>query len=36
MRLCFLRHGLACVKLDEPASLQGELLWLMPPRLLAQ
>jgi phosphohistidine phosphatase len=29
------KGGLACVKLIEPRALRGELLWLIPPRLLA-
>jgi phosphohistidine phosphatase len=34
-RIVCKKGGLACVKLPEPASLQGELLWLIPPRILA-
>jgi phosphohistidine phosphatase len=29
------KGGLACIKLIEPHGLRGELLWLIPPRLLA-
>jgi phosphohistidine phosphatase len=29
------KGGLACIKLIEPHALRGELLWLIPPRLLA-
>ncbi len=35
-RIVCKKGGLACVKLDDPSSTQGELLWLIPPRLLAQ
>ncbi len=35
-RIACKKGGLACVKLDDPPSLKGELLWLLPPRLLAQ
>lgn len=34
-RLVCRKGGLVCVKLPEPASLHGELLWLIPPRILA-
>jgi phosphohistidine phosphatase len=34
-RIVCKKGGLACVKLPEPALLQGELLWLIPPRILA-
>ncbi len=33
-RIVCKKGGLACVKLDHPSSLRGELLWLLPPRLL--
>jgi phosphohistidine phosphatase len=35
-RIVCKKGGLACVKLGDQASLEGELLWLIPPRLLAQ
>jgi phosphohistidine phosphatase len=35
-RIVCKKGGLACVKLSDPTSLKGELLWLIPPRLLAQ
>jgi len=35
-RIVCRKGGLACVKLSDVASLKGELLWLIPPRLLAQ
>jgi phosphohistidine phosphatase len=34
-RLMCKKGSLVCVKLTEPASLQGELQWLIPPRILA-
>ena len=34
-RIVCKKGGLVCVKLSEPASLQGELLCLIPPRILA-
>ena len=34
-RIMCKKGGLVCVNLPEPASLQGELLWLIPPRILA-
>jgi phosphohistidine phosphatase len=34
-RIVCKKGGLVCVKLPEAASLQGELLWLIPPRILA-
>jgi len=34
-RIACKKGGLVCVKLPEPASLKGELLWLIPPRILA-
>jgi phosphohistidine phosphatase len=33
-RIVCKKGGLACVRLDDQASLQGELLWLLPPRVL--
>ena len=35
-RIVCRKGGLVCVKLGDPTSLKGELLWLIPPRLLAQ
>jgi phosphohistidine phosphatase len=34
-RIVCKKGGLVCVKLSEPASLQGELLCLIPPRIFA-
>jgi phosphohistidine phosphatase len=34
-RIVCRKGGLACVKLSDPTALQGELLWLIPPRVLA-
>lgn len=34
-RIVCKKGGLACVRLSDPMSLKGELLWLIPPRLLA-
>lgn len=35
-RIVCKKGGLACVRLIEAPSLQGELLWLIPPRFMAQ
>jgi phosphohistidine phosphatase len=35
-RIVCRKGGLACVKLDDRRALRGELLWLIPPRLLAR
>jgi len=35
-RIVCRKGGLACVKLGDRTSLKGELLWLIPPRLLAR
>jgi len=35
-RIVCKKGGLACVKLSDPTSLKGELVWLIPPRLLAR
>lgn len=35
-RIICKKGGLACVKLIDPSSPRGELLWLIPPRWLAQ
>ncbi len=35
-RIVCKKGGLACVKVNDPAALEGELLWLIPPRLLAK
>jgi phosphohistidine phosphatase len=35
-RIVCKKGGLACVSLGDRTSLKGELLWLIPPRLLAQ
>jgi phosphohistidine phosphatase len=35
-RIVCKKGGLACVKLGDRTSLKGELLWLIPPRLLVQ
>jgi len=33
-RVVMKKGGLACVQLDDPASLQGTLVWLIPPKVL--
>ncbi len=35
-RIVCKKGGLACVKVDDRTTLKGELLWLIPPRLLAR
>lgn len=34
-RIDLKKGGLACVELTDPASMRGELLWLVPPKILA-
>ncbi len=34
-RIDFKKGSLACVEFDDPASLAGELVWLVPPKVLA-
>jgi phosphohistidine phosphatase len=35
-RVVVKKGGLACVQLDDPASLRGTLVWLIPPKFLAR
>ncbi|MGA8533773.1 MAG: phosphohistidine phosphatase SixA [Candidatus Tumulicola sp.] len=34
-RIDFKKGGVACVRFDDPQSLAGDLLWLLPPKVLA-